>query len=188
MGLIEPRTSRLQLRQWREEDLPAMAAMHADPRVMRYFPAILDREQSDAAVARFANHIRQHGWGFWAVECRHSGACLGLVGLAHIPDDLPVAPGVQVGWRLVADAWGQGYATEAAEAALAVGFATLGLAQILSYTPVINTPSRAVMERLGMHRDDEDFEHPLLEEGAPLRRHCLYRLLQPEWQGRALDD
>jgi RimJ/RimL family protein N-acetyltransferase len=180
---IEPRTARLWLRQWREEDLPAMAALHADPRVMRYFPATLDREQSDLAVARFASHIREHGWGFWAVECRRSGDCLGLVGLAPIPDPLPFAPGVQIGWRLAADAWGQGYATEAARAALAVGFDTLGLVEILAYTAALNAPSRAVMQRLGMRCADEYFEHPRLDAASPLRRHCLYRLPRRDWLG-----
>ena len=88
---------------------------------------------------------------------------------------------VEVGWRLARKHWGQGYATEAACAALEVGFARLDLREIVSFTTVGNLRSRAVMERIGMRDARQDFEYPGFPEGHPLRRHCLYRIASMEW-------
>ncbi len=174
-------TPRLILRQWRESDLEPFAALSADPRVMRYFPSTLDRSESDALARRCAALIEERGWGLWAVERREDGAFVGLTGL-HIPgDSLPCMPCVEVGWRLVFDAWGRGYATEAARASLRFGFEELHLPEIVAFTVPANHRSRAVMERLGMRRDAPTFEHPGLPEGHPLREHCLYRLSRPDW-------
>lgn len=172
-------TERLVLRQWREEDREPFAQLNADPEVMRYFPAPLDREQSDAMVSRMHDLIEAQGWGLWAVERRDTGAFLGFTGLAVPRHPLPFLPCVEVGWRLSRKAWGHGFATEAAREALRVGFDELGLAEIVSFTTVTNTRSRAVMERLSMVRDvAEDFDHPALAEGDPLRRHVLYRTVR----------
>ncbi len=169
-------TERLVLRQWREADREPFARLNADPEVMRYFPAPLDREQSDAMVSRIHDLIEAQGWGLWAVERRDTGAMVGFTGLAVPRHPLPFQPCVEVGWRLARSAWGHGFATEAAREALRVGFDELGLAEVVSFTTVTNTRSRAVMERLGMVRDPaEDFDHPALAEGEPLRRHVLYR-------------
>ena len=169
-------TERLVLRQWREADREPFAQLNADPEVMRFFPAPLGREQSDAMVSRIHDLIEAQGWGLWAVERRDTGAMVGFTGLAVPRHPLPFQPCVEVGWRLARSAWGHGFATEAAREALRVGFDELGLAEVVSFTTVTNTRSRAVMERLGMVRDPaEDFDHPALAEGAPLRRHVLYR-------------
>jgi RimJ/RimL family protein N-acetyltransferase len=172
-------TERLVLRQWREEDLEPFAQLNADPEVMRYFPAPLDREQSDAMVTRMRERIEVQGWGLWAVERRDTGAMVGFTGLAVPRNPLPFQPCVEVGWRLARSAWGHGFATEAAREALRVGFHELGLAEVVSFTTVTNTRSRAVMERLGMVREPaEDFDHPALAEGDSLRRHVLYRTVR----------
>jgi RimJ/RimL family protein N-acetyltransferase len=180
MQLIEPETARLQLRQWRESDRFPFAQLNADPRVMEYFPATLDRASSDAMVDRCQALIAKQGWGFWAVELKEIGEFIGFVGLHRPTAELPFSPCVEVGWRLVYDYWGKGYATEAAKAALKVGFETLELVEIVSFTAVINQRSRAVMERLGMHEAAETFEHPLVPVGHRLRQHCLYRLSPPQ--------
>jgi len=173
--LSDLQTKRLLLRQWKPADRAPFATMNADPRVMRHFPALLSRAESDAMADRCQALIEERGWGFWAVELKASGAFIGFVGL-HTPSaTLPFSPCVEIGWRLAADYWGQGLASEAARAALEVGFGRLDLSEILSFTAVENRRSRAVMERLGM-RESEEFEHPGGPVGHPLRRHCLYRL------------
>ena len=176
-AIITPRTARLQLRQWQPQDREAFAAMSADPEVMRYFPAPLTRAQSDAMADKCQALIAERGWGAWAVERIADQAFIGMVGL-HIPQaDLPFSPCVEVLWRLARHAWGQGLATEAAEAALTVGFDHLQLPEIVAFTTHSNTPSQAVMQRLGMERDTAaDFDHPALPAGHPLSAHQLYRL------------
>ncbi|WAE64159.1 GNAT family N-acetyltransferase [Stutzerimonas sp. R40042] len=175
VDLNEIHTTRLLLRQWKPADRAPFAAMNADPRVMRYFPALLSRAESDAMADRCRALIEERGWGFWAVELKATGIFIGFVGL-HTPSAaLPFSPCMEIGWRLAAAHWGQGLASEAARAALEVGFGSLDLPEIVSFTAIENRRSRAVMERLGM-RESEEFEHPGLPVGHPLRRHCLYRL------------
>ncbi len=180
-SLMEIHTERLFLRQWRAEDRKPFAAMNADPEVMRYFPATLTHEQSDAMADRCQMSLEKRGWGLWAVEVKAERSFIGFVGLSIPVADLPFMPCVEIGWRLAAAAWGKGYATEAARAALRVGFVDLQFAEIVSFTSVINTRSRAVMERLGMKEDKQTFEHPGVPIGNLLREHCLYRLSRDQW-------
>lgn len=177
---IEFDTERLRLRQWRDADRAPFAALNADPRVMRFFPAPLTREESDAMIDGCADGIAQRGWGFWAAEERASGALAGFVGLNVPRPDLPFSPCVEIGWRLAHDFWGRGYASEAARASLRIGFERLALPEIVSFTAVPNLPSEAVMQRLGM-KPDGVFEHPALPVGHALRLHKLYRLPRADW-------
>jgi RimJ/RimL family protein N-acetyltransferase len=173
----ELRTARLRLRAWEEADLEPLARMSSDPRVMEYLPGMLSREQAAAMLARITAHFAEHGFGLWAVEVPGVAPFIGGVGLAVPRFEAAFMPCVEVGWRLAAEHWGRGYATEAARAALAFGFDELGLDEIVSFTVHANQRSRTVMERLGMQRDpSEDFEHPSLPVGHPLRPHVLYRL------------
>ena len=162
-------TERLLLRRWRPEDREPFAAMNADPRVMEHFPAPLTREQSDAFVDRIEAHFDQHGYGLWALE--RDGAFLGFTGLQWA-EGMPMGPCLEVGWRLTPTAWGHGYATEAARAALEVGLEQAD--SVVSFTAVVNERSWRVMERLGMRRE-EVFDHPRVPEGHPIRPHYLYR-------------
>lgn len=175
-------TKNLLLRQWQDSDYDAFARLNADANNMRFFPAPLAREESDHLANRCRELINQRGWGFWAVEEVFSGQFIGCVGL-HTPDyQLPVSPCVEVGWRLLPEFQGKGYATEAAQAALYFGFNELKLNEIIAFTTLTNLPSQAVMQRLGMERDyANDFNHPLLDIQHPLVRHCLYRLSQQNW-------
>jgi RimJ/RimL family protein N-acetyltransferase len=179
--LIELETERLRLRQWIEADRELFARLNADPRVMEFFPSILDRSTSDAMVDRLQTKIIAKGWGFWAVESKQDKQFIGFVGLEIPKADLPFSPCVEIGWRLAFEYWGKGYATEAAQAALKVGFDRLNLPEIVSVTAIDNHQSSAVMERLGMIREAETFEHPSLPLGHPLRKHCLYRLSREKW-------
>jgi RimJ/RimL family protein N-acetyltransferase len=174
-------TSRLTLRSWGNEDAAAMLALSTDPEVMRYFPRPMTAEQVHEFVTRHRALLAAGRPGLFAVETRADGRFIGFVGLAEATFEAPFMPCVEVGWRLVRAAWGQGYATEAARAALDHGFDALGLDEVVSFTAVVNTPSIAVMRRLGMHRDPaEDFDHPRVEPGHVLRRHVLYRLRADE--------
>ncbi len=156
--------------------------MNADPAVMEQFPSVLDRRQSDALVDRIEAQFDEHGFGAWAVERRQDGSFLGFTGLTVQSFPAHFTPAVEVGWRLAASAWGNGYATEAAVAAVEFGFTALGLEEIVSFTSRGHARSRRVMERLGMHHDPaDDFEHPGLPEGHRLRPHVLYRLARREW-------
>jgi ribosomal-protein-alanine N-acetyltransferase len=177
------RTDRLSLRQWRESDLGPFAGLNADPEAMRHFPRPLTRTESDALAQRERALIAERGFGLWAVELVSTGAFLGFVGLAEPRFEAHFTPAVEVGWRLLPEHWGRGYATEGARAALAIGFDELGLDEIVSMTSVANSRSRRVMERLGMTHDPlEDFEHPALAAGDPLRPHVLYRLQARAWR------
>ncbi|HZN33158.1 MAG TPA: GNAT family N-acetyltransferase [Pirellulaceae bacterium] len=175
--LVELRTERLLLRRWRAADREPFAALNADPRVMEHFPALLSREQSDERVERIEAHFQQHGYCQWAVEIPGVTPFAGFIGLSVPQFEAHFTPCVEIGWRLAADCWGRGYATEGARAALPFGFEKLALAEIVSFTVPANVRSRRVMEKLGMTHDPaDDFDHPLLPAGHPLRRHVLYRL------------
>jgi len=147
---------------------------------MRYFPSMLTREESDGFAELARSGIEERGWGLWAVEVVGGEPFVGFVGLNVPSFDAHFTPAVEIGWRLLRRAWGNGYATEAARAALAFGFDELGLEEVVSFTAVANEPSRRVMERLAMTHDPaDDFDHPRLAEGDPLRRHVLYRVRAP---------
>ena len=144
---------------------------------MEHFPAILTREESDAAAERIEEHFERHGFGLWAVEIPTVVPFAGFVGLAIPRFEARFTPCVEVGWRLAAELWGCGYATEAARGAVSFGFGALGLSEIVSFTVSANVRSRQLMERIGMtHNPADDFDHPILPEG--FRRHVLYRIMR----------
>lgn len=174
------RTERLLLRRWRAEDRAPFAALNADARVMEFFPATLSRAESDALAERIEAHFAERGFGLWALEVPGAVPFAGFVGLSVPRFAAHFTPCVEVGWRLAAEHWGRGYAPEAARAALAHGFGALELREIVSFTAPANANSRRVMAKLGMRRDPaDDFDHPSLPAGHPLRRHVLYRLARP---------
>lgn len=170
-------SGRICLRHWSDKDREAFAAMNSDARVMEFLPSYLGRAESDAMVDRIEEHFSEHGFGLWAIEVPDVAHFIGFTGLAVARFSAPFTPCVEVGWRLAFEYWGHGYATEAARLALGYGYGTLGLSEVVSFTAATNQRSRSVMERLGMRRDPaEDFDHPALPDGHPLRRHVLYRL------------
>jgi RimJ/RimL family protein N-acetyltransferase len=179
-------STRIQLRPWKDADREPFAAMVADPEVMRHFPAVLTREQSDAWIDRMSRKISERGWGFWAIDYLVETASVpvfaGFTGL-NIPDpELPFGPCVEVGWRLAPQFWGLGLASEAARLALRAGFESLELEEIVAVTTLRNTRSRAVMQRLGMQESAADeFDHPAFPPGSPERRCCVYRLPRARW-------
>jgi ribosomal-protein-alanine N-acetyltransferase len=178
-------SGRIYLRRWRDEDREAFAAMNSDPRVMEFFPSRLSRVESDALADRIQEHFRAQGFGLWAIEIPDVAPFIGFAGLTVPRFSARFTPCVEVGWRLAFEHWGRGYATEAARLALAYGFGSLALSEVVSFTSTGNHRSRAVMERLGMRRDPaDDFDHPALAESHPLRRHVLYRIDSSSYSGR----
>lgn len=189
--LAQPLTERLRLRSWQDADRPLFAAMNRDPAVMRYFAGLQSTEASDRSIDAWQAALMQCGWSNWAVERLDGGGdFIGFVGLSVPQRVFAFSPCIEIGWRLAAAHWGQGFATEAARAVLALGFEALGLAEIVSFTSLRNTPSRAVMTRIGLVDSGQDFDHPALPEGSELRRHGLYRLTRGDWlaqhDGRAM--
>jgi RimJ/RimL family protein N-acetyltransferase len=169
-------TERLLLRQWKQSDLAVFAKMNADPKVMEFFPALLSEGESNALAERIQSRIAESGFGLWAIEIPNKASFIGYVGLSMPRFDAHFTPCIEIGWRLAFDHWGEGYATEAARTVLKHGIEQLELPEIVSFTAFGNHRSRAVMERIGMARNtDEDFDHPNLSIGHPLRRHVLYR-------------
>jgi RimJ/RimL family protein N-acetyltransferase len=173
--LYEIETDRLLLRQWQPLDFPAFAQINSDDEVMRYFPAKLSEQESNAMAQRCHDLIEQRGWGFWAAQEKLSSAFIGFIGL-HIPiADLPFSPCVEIGWRLAQHAWGKGLATEGGRAALEFAFTQLSLPVVVAFTTLKNERSQRVMQRLGMQKDQLTFQHPALPDGHAMREHCLYR-------------
>jgi ribosomal-protein-alanine N-acetyltransferase len=171
------RTARLLLREWRAEDRELFAALNADPRVMEHLPALLPRRQSDALARRSERHFAQHGFGPWAVEVPGVAPFVGFVGLVVPAFEAHFTPCIEIGWRLAAEHWGHGYATEAALASARHAFSVVGAEQLVAFTTPPNLRSQAVMRRIGMTHDPaDDFDHPRLAPGHRLRRHVLYRL------------
>ncbi len=173
---VAMKTLRLLLREWRPGDLPPFAAMNADTRVMEFFPRPLTTAESDAMAARIQQHFDEHGYGLWAVEIPEVTPFAGFIGLSTPRFTAHFTPCTEIGWRLAAEFWGRGYATEGARAVLDYAFESLRLTEVVSLTAVCNQRSRRVMERIGMtHTPADDFDHPLIPPGDRLSRHVLYR-------------
>ena len=165
-------TERLYLRQWSDDDLPIWIEMNADPEVMKFFPNILSKEESLNLADRITSKIDERGWGLWAAEIKSSAEFIGFVGLSEQSVGLSIDPFIEIGWRLKKSAWGHGYATEGARAALEFGLQKFEV--IYSMTSVINIKSRAVMERIGLvEREELAFDHPRVSEEA-LKPHVMY--------------
>lgn len=190
-------TPRVRFRLWSPQDRREFRRMNRNPRVMEYFPSPLSAPASDALLDRLMAHQEQEGFGVWPIEMAAAAAgrngaepekpgrsnapdaptFMGFVGLLRVRFAAPFVPAVEIGWRLLPEYWGRGYATEAAGACLAFGFETLGLQEVVAFTTPANRRSRRVMERVGMRHDPaDDFDHPGLPDDHPLRRHVLYRL------------
>ena len=180
--MVTLKTERLVLRQWKEADREPFARMGADPRVMEYLGETVSREQSDEMADRIEAHFQAHGFGLCAAELEESGEFIGFIGLAVPAFEAAFTPCVEIGWRLAAEYWGAGLATEGAIEIVRYAFEELRLLELVSFTAIRNERSRHVMAKLGMTHDaTENFDHPKLAAGDPLRRHVLYRLTREAW-------
>jgi RimJ/RimL family protein N-acetyltransferase len=187
MKIHEIRTPRLLLRNWEESDSDHFIAMGQDTRVMEYFPSLLTQEQSREFIRKTKEGFAERGWGLWAAEDLASSAFIGFIGIKLILEEFPVksiqSPPVEIGWRLKPEWWNQGLATEGALACLKLGFETLEIREIISFTSLLNTPSIRVMQKIGMTRNiADDFDHPRVPQGDKLRKHVVYRMTKEDWQ------
>ena len=175
--MIIAETERLILRHWLPSDRQPFSQLNADARVMEFMPTILTSQESDVLADRIEAHLREHGFGLCAAELRRDHSFIGFIGLAVPSFKAHFTPCVEIGWRLSADYWGHGLATEGAREIVRYASEELRLQSLVSLTVPGNTRSRRVMEKLGMtHNPADDFDHPALPEGHPLRRHVLYRM------------
>lgn len=173
-------TARLTLRDWQIGDHEPFNAICRDPEVMAFLGPLQSQADTDAAIARLQTTAATHGHTFWAIEHRVDGAFLGFCGLKIAPEGVAGIEGaVEIGWRLRRDAWGKGFAHEAAAASLDWGWANLPVHRIIAMTTPDNARSQALMRRLDMvRRHDRDFDHPALAIDDPLRPHVLFEILR----------
>ena len=173
-------TPRLWLRPWKQTDLKPFAEMNACPKVMRYFPELLSRAESDALAEKIQHYLQVNGWGFWAIELKQTGQFIGFTGLHYQPDLFDFSPCTEIGWRLDSKYWHQGFATEAARACLRFAFLNLKLSKVIAFTASKNKPSASLMQRLGMHYEGY-FHHPKLDVNNPLCHHIRYAIKQEDF-------
>lgn len=168
-------TPRLILRDWQDDDLPPFTEMNGDAEVMEYFVKPLTAAESSAFFLRIRNELADLGYGLYAVERKTDGKLLGLTGFHRISFEADFTPGTEIAWRLIREAWGNGYATEAAAACLKYADKRLGFREIYAFTTLRNHRSERVMQKTGMQRIGT-FDHPLLDARHPLRKHVLYKI------------
>lgn len=167
------------MREWTVADIESFSQMCADPAVMRYFPSEMTREECVLFVEREMQFHSEKGFGLWAIEVDNAFA--GYTGLWVPSFEASFTPCVEVGWRLAQWAWGKGYASEAAMESLRIGFEEHAISEIFSFTTETNTPSEAVMKRIGMkRRRDLDFDHPNTP-GWWGQSHIVYSIDQTTW-------
>jgi RimJ/RimL family protein N-acetyltransferase len=176
-------TERLLLRSWREEDFPDFIASTNKPAVMRWLGGVQDPEALRQRLASaFMPWQEERGFTFWVMERKADRELIGFCGLKIADDEgSPVFGLHEVGWRLREDAWGRGYAKEAAIASLDFAFDRLGVEQVVALTVFGNEPSWGLMERLGMtRRPDLDYEGPSWAETKVI----VYVITEGEWKER----
>ena len=168
-------TERLILRSWKYDDRESFAEINGNKTVMRYFPATLSVEESNAFVDRINAEFEETGYGLYAVEIKEAGEFIGYVGFHHFTFDAPFSPGWEIGWRISDRFWHKGYATEAAKACLDYAREKRFCDRLHSFTAVTNIPSENVMKRIGMSYQ-ASFMHPSLPDGHRLKEHRLYSI------------
>lgn len=176
-------TKRLILRSWRESDIEPFYKINQDEKVTEFLPGAMSLEEVKNFIKNMNQHIEDQGFGLWAVELKSNQKLIGFVGLKYQDFPAHFTPCVEVGWRLSSEFWGNGYATEAAAAALKIAFEKFKLKEVVSFTVPQNIKSQAVMERLGLKRDlNGDFNHSKLPKNHHLSQHVLYRISAQKWQ------
>ena len=183
MAEVVAETERLRLRTWEEADRDEFVRRTNTPEVMRWLGGVWSREDHDKGFERIAGYQRDFGHTFWIVERKSDGALLGFCGLKRVNSSGAdaIMGDYEVGWRLREDAWGQGYAKEAAIASLDLAFGRFGAPHVVALTITANQPSRNLMHRLGMTRRadlDFDTDDPWAVALNPV---IVYRIDSAEW-------
>ena len=168
-------TERLILRRWLNSDTQPFIEMNKDAEVMKYFPKTLTDGESLEMLERINLHFEKNNFGLFAVENKSTKQFIGFTGFAIPTFDTFFTPCVEIGWRYKKEAWGHGFATEAANACLKYGFNNLGFDKIVSFTSSLNKNSENVMKKIGMTYL-ADFNHPKIKAGHILCKHILYEI------------
>lgn len=177
-------TERLVLRDWREDDWEPFWHHTNTPAVMRWLGGVADAEARAAAQARLESYARDHGHTFWAVERKSDGELLGFCGLKRSNQAGGPIGMMEVGWRLREDAWGKGYAREAAMASLDLAFDRFGADEVVAFTVEGNRGSWGLMLRLGMgRREDLDFACPDFDPASGII--IVYSIASAQWAAQA---
>jgi RimJ/RimL family protein N-acetyltransferase len=174
-------SDRLGFRNWHPSDLPLMAAINANPEVMRFFPSVQSVEDTRQFINRMQRQQSLKGFCYFAVERLEDGAFIGFTGLSEATFEAPFTPCIDIGWRLDETYWSQGYATEGARRCLAYAFENLQLEAVNAIAPLVNEPSINVMKKLGM-RFIETFQHPVLTQHPFLQECARYLITKAEFQ------
>lgn len=170
-------TDRLIIRRWLKSDLDLFSQLNQDPKVMAFFPNLLTKSQSSALMKRFILHHLDYGFSIYPIVLKETDTFIGFCGLLSVGFSAHFTPSIEIGWRLMSKYWGNGYAPEAAQAMLELGFDQFNLDEIVSFTFKDNLNSRRVMEKIGMtYNKRDDFDHPNLKLDHVLRPHVLYRI------------
>ncbi len=185
MNDYEITTQRLGLRRWKEADLGPFAEMNGDKAVMEFFPALLSESESMEMLNRIKTHFETNGFGLYAVDSLATGKFMGFTGFSIPRFESDFTPCIEIGWRYKKDAWGQGFATEAAIACLQHGFEVLHFEKVVSFTAVDNTKSEKVMKRTGMTKVGY-FDHPGIELNHRLYRHVLYEIKREDFSNSSV--
>ena len=168
-----PESERLVLREWREKDWPFFSAIHDKPPQIRLFSTSPTAHDTLPILLPSPAEHDERGHSLYAMALTHSCSLIGLLGFHWADFEADFTPCVEIGWRLVPEAWGYGYATEGARACLKHGFARFGFDRVYSFTACVNFPSQAVMQRVGMRKIAE-FNHPKVAPDSILYPHVLY--------------
>lgn len=173
-------TERLELRLWQESDLDNMIRLCGNEEVMKFFPSTLNSEKSKELLDIFIRHQNDHGFVYFATELKENQAFIGFIGIKWQTYKSHFTPCIDIGWRLMPETWGKGYATEGAKACLDYAFNKLeDIEKIYAVCPILNKGSEKVMQRIGMSKVDE-FPHPSLADHSPLKQCALYLIEKPD--------
>ncbi len=166
-------SERLGFRNWLTEDIEILSALNADSEVMEFFPSIQTREQSEKFIAQMQNEFGEKGFCYFAVDQLDTNELIGFIGIHEHTFESDFTPCIDIGWRLKRSVWYQGFATEGAKRVLEYAFNELKIEKIVSFTPIINTPSENVMKKLGLKRL-RTFDFPLFKNDDRLRECVMY--------------
>jgi len=169
------KSKRLGFRNWVESDIPKMAAINANQKVMAHFPTLPDFKQTEDFIIRMQKQFLVKGFCYFAVDELNNNEFIGFIGISEQIFKSEFTPCIDIGWRLSETKWGKGFATEGAKRCLDFAFNDIGLKKINAICPVINDKSERVMEKIGMSKKST-FKHPLLKEYKHLEKCVLYEI------------
>lgn len=166
-------SKRLGFRNWEISDINYLFEINSNIEVMKYFPSTISKEDCEKFIHRMQQQFIKNKFCYFAVDILETKQFIGFIGISEQTYEASFTPSTDIGWRLSPNFWGKGYATEGAKKCIEYGFNILGLNEIVSVAPIVNTPSITVMKKIGMTKKEE-FKHPLLKDYPALENCVLY--------------